>query len=665
MKKLISSILIICTSLTSYAQDFKFKKVSKEEVLEKSHPSDSTAAAATLWEEGNLKMRFDDGFVYDLEVTKRVKIYSKDGFDVATITIPFYSGGNNSDKEKVSGLKAYVYNLENGKVQDEKLKGSDFIEEEKSEYWSEVKFTFPNLKPGTVFEYTYTISSPYYTELPKWNFQDEIPVNYSSYKLTIPEMLTYKEQVRGFHNIERSVEDVYMMFKIKSSNTNEKSLNDKDKTEAKSYEYIAKNIPKLKDEPYVNNLQNFMTSIKHVLSFSRIGLGEVNEFSTTWPEISKSLQKSESFGRQLDKTNYYEDDLQPIIQGSENEAALVAKIFTYVKNNIKWNKYNGIYTSTRLKKVYEEKTGNIADINLMLTSMLRYAGIEANPVLISTVDNGIPSNFVSRKDYNYVISSVELDGNLYLLDASSPYSAPNILPMRCINWFGQMIKPNGTAQQVSLQPQEKSKDNFFLNLKLKEDGSVEGEMRRQYTNHLGYLYRVRFTEADREDYIEKKENDYEVEILEYDNQNINKLSDAVVETITFKKEAAADVINENIYFSPLLFLATDENPFKQDQKERKLPIDFTFPRTSRYIINLEIPEGYTVDYLPEPAAVALPQNKAMFRYNIQKGNSGVIQIVVTEDINTAILPADFYLPLKDYFSQIVSKETDKIVLKKL
>jgi hypothetical protein len=228
-----------------------------------------------------------------------------------------------------------------------------------------------------------------------------------------------------------------------------------------------------------------------------------------------------------------------------------------------------------------------------------------------------------------------------------------------------MIKPDNTAQQISLQPIEKSKDNFFLNLKLKEDGSVEGEMRRQYTNHLGYLYRVRYTEVDEEKYIEKKENDYEIEILEYGNKNINKLSDAVVETMSFKKENAADVINDNIYFSPMLFLATDENPFKQDQKERKLPIDFTFPTSSRYIINLEIPEGYAVDYLPEPTAVALPQQKAMFRYNIQKDNSGVVQIVVTEDINTAILPAEFYVPLKDYFSQIVSKETDKIVLKKL
>jgi transglutaminase-like putative cysteine protease len=659
MNKLIK-IIVFFTCVHIFGQDFEFNKISNEELLEKFHPKDSTAVAATLWEDGNLKFRYSYGYEYVLEVTRRVKIYRKEGFDYGTITIPFYVGGNVSDKEKVIGLKAYVYNIEDGKVQKEKLRNKDFIEEEVSEYWSQVKFTFPNLSPGSVIEYTYTKYSQYYTELPRWNFQDEIPVNYSHYKLTIPEMFTYKEQQRGFHFIEREIKNVSTLMTIIS-----KKGRKEDRRDSKEYEYTARNVPKLKDEPYVNNVENFMTSIKHVLSYSRFGYGEVNEFSTTWPEIAKSLHENDNFGKQLDKTKYYEDDLQPIIQASDNEENLVSNIFSFVKNNIKWNNYNSIYTSGRLKEVYKEKTGNIADINLMLTSMLRYAGLQANPVLISTVDNGIPSNFVSRKDYNYVISAVNLNNNLFLLDASSPYSAPNILPLRCLNWFGQMIKPDNTAQQISLQPQEKSKDNFFLNLKLKEDGSVVGEMRRQYTNHLGHIYRVRYTEVDEEKYIEEKENDYEIEILEYGNENINKLTDAVIETMSFKKENAADVINENIYFSPMLFLATDENPFKEDQIERKLPIDFTFPRSSRYIINLEIPEGYAVDYLPEPTAVALPQQKAMFRYNIKKDNSGVVQIVVTEDINTAILPAEFYVPLKDYFSQIVSKETDKIVLKKL
>jgi hypothetical protein len=57
-------------------------------------------------------------------------------------------------------------------------------------------------------------------------------------------------------------------------------------------------------------------------------------------------------------------------------------------------------------KAYKDKTGNVAEINLMLTAMLRYAGLNANPVLVSTRSNGI-AMFPNRTAFNYVIAAVE------------------------------------------------------------------------------------------------------------------------------------------------------------------------------------------------------------------------------------------------------------------
>ena len=59
-----------------------------------------------------------------------------------------------------------------------------------------------------------------------------------------------------------------------------------------------------------------------------------------------------------------------------------------------------------MRKAYKDKTGNVAEINLMLTAMLRYAGINANPVLVSTRSNGI-ALFPNRTAFNYVIAAVE------------------------------------------------------------------------------------------------------------------------------------------------------------------------------------------------------------------------------------------------------------------
>jgi hypothetical protein len=59
----------------------------------------------------------------------------------------------------------------------------------------------------------------------------------------------------------------------------------------------------------------------------------------------------------------------------------------YVKANVIWNNYG--YSCDGVKTAYKKiKLGNVAS-NLMLTAMLRYAGLTANPVLVSTRSNGI------------------------------------------------------------------------------------------------------------------------------------------------------------------------------------------------------------------------------------------------------------------------------------
>ncbi|RRO21397.1 DUF3857 domain-containing protein [Flavobacteriaceae bacterium 14752] len=667
-------LFIILSSISLNAQEFEFKEVTKAELQEKFHPQDSTAPAAVLYEKGYLTMRFDDGWNYHLDVTKRVKIYNSDGFDYATVEIPYYYGSNTKSRENVKSIKAYIYNLEGNKIKDEKLRNRDIIDEETTEFWKKVKFTFPNVKPGSVIEYTYTYESPHIDEFPRWNFQDEIPVNHSYYELILPNHFGYNEYSKGFHTINKNIENtiIDVSFRVDNQAMNSYgtgSLSSESGTstmEARKYSYEAHNVPKLKDEPFVNNHNNFITSIQHELSYYKNPSNNTfKEFTTNWKNASLTLQKSESFGEELDETKYFEEDVNKILSQPSSEEEKIFNIFNFVKNHMSWNDYVGIYCSDKLKKVYKERIGNIADINLMLTSMLRYAGFEAHPVLVSTIQNGIPSQYVSTENYNYIIAAIELENNqILLLDASNPYTAPNLLPTRCLNWHGRLVRPNGTSKQIQLNPTSASVDNFIMNIKLDASGKITGKMRRQYTNQYAFEYRNKFSSADPKNYVSKLQNALKVNITDYKSDNVKNLSKPVVETLSFNVEGAVDIINDNIYLSPLLFLSQNENPFKQNQKERKLPINFTFPKSQKYMINVDIPEGYTIDYMPEPKAIALPNDKGMYRFNIRKSPTGDLQIIVIKELKQSILSADYYQPLKDFYKNIVNKETDKIVLVK-
>lgn len=112
----------------------------------------------------------------------------------------------------------------------------------------------------------------------------------------------------------------------------------------------------------------------------------------------------------------------------------------------------------------------------------------------------------------------------------------------------------------------------------------------------------------------------------------------------------------------MLYLASKENPFKQET--RVYPIDFGYPKQEKYNININIPEGFAVESIPQPMNIASGENVGAFKY-ITANSETSIQIVITKNINTAIVPADFYPVLKDFYQQMTDKQNEKIVLKKI
>ena len=117
-----------------------------------------------------------------------------------------------------------------------------------------------------------------------------------------------------------------------------------------------------------------------------------------------------------------------------------------------------------------------------------------------------------------------------------------------------------------------------------------------------------------------------------------------------------------MYISPLLYFTTTENPFKQETRE--YPVDFVYPHQDKYNISLTIPDGYTVETLPQPTAVSMPENMANFKYNLSN-NGNQLQIIYSLDINSAIMGSEDYEILKNFFKELINKHSEKVVIKKV
>lgn len=659
-------MLLVVTGFSAQAQKYELGEVTKAELEEKTHPADPSAPAAVLFSKGESYMAFTekDGFSLVTEVEMKIKIYTKDGYDWANKAVMYYYSEN--ERESINVTKAATYNLEGGAIKKTKLKSEGEFAEQANKYWKRKKIMMPDVKEGSIVEYKYTIISPFVHVMPDWRFQESIPVQHSEFTTRIPEYFVFNTNFRGYYPPKVTKKSA-----ARSLNFTEKTRQDNRPTQIttskvdyteEAITYTLENLPAMKNEKYTTNIDNYTASVEHEISLTKYPQQPVKTYSSSWEDVAKTIYQHEDFGDELKRTGYFEDDLKALIAGITSPQEKGAVIFNYVKNRMNWNDYYSYYCQDGIKKAYTAKVGNVAEINLMLTAMLRYAGLDANPVLVSTRSNKI-ALFPNRSAFNYVISAVVVDNKMVLLDATSKSAMPNILPTRALNWMGRLIRKDGSSMAIDLMPQITSKEVVNLMVSLDKDGKASGKVRDQYFDQNAFSFREGYLGISQESYLEQLEGHYKgLEIADYKVTNDKDLSKPVIEEYSFKHNALTDIIGDKIYINPMLFLTTAENPFKQEKRE--YPVDFVFPHQDKYMINLTLPEGYTVESLPTSIALNMEENIGSFKYNIASGSANQIQISAVMDINYATIPQDYYPTLKDFFQKVIEKQNEKIVLKK-
>ncbi len=661
------------TGIYVNAQDYRFGKVSVEEVAQKQHPVDPDAHAAILYREYKTDFQYaeDDGFYLMTEVFERVKIYDKEGFDWANKVVELYQTAGSQDEE-LTGLKGYTYSLDsNGKLEETKLKRDGIFDEEVSKYMELKKFTMPNVSEGCVIEYQYTIKSPFYSNIDAFRFQESIPVEKSEMRFVSPEYFSFKTHSRGWipFNILTEGKTRTMTYRytvpanpsirggraVPSTQTTNVTFKED------VYTVSMENVPGVKEEKYAGNIDNFMSSLKFELSYTKFPSSNINSYTTNWEAVSKSIYDSPSFGDQLSTKNFFKKDIDALLSGISNPETKMIKIFEFVKAKMAWNGYTGFYANEGVKDAYKKGTGNVGDINLMLTAMLRYAGLNANPILISTKNHGVPI-FPTRNGFNYVIAGVEIPNGVLLLDASDKFSEVGILSEKLLNWQGRIIREEGSSAWVPLVPTKPATESVMLNATLNSDQSLEGDLQCRFSGHYAMRHRETYHNLDDESKRMLLEKDKgETELSEIAFENLKKLYIPVNLSYSFKTTDAVEEIGDKLYLSPMLFLALKESPFQME--ERQYPVDFQYPMKDRYIINITIPEGYVVETIPEAIAYSLGENEGSFKY-VANQRGAIIQVSTEFTISQALISSEKYGDLKKFYQLIIDKQNEKIVLSK-
>ncbi|PTX12280.1 uncharacterized protein DUF3858 [Pontibacter mucosus] len=634
------------------AQAVKFGKVTEDELKMSSYDKDTSAAAVILSDYGFARFEYMGELKLVVERQMRIKIFKKSAYDLADFVVPYYQRG--SGKERVSSVKGFTYNLENGKIKKDKLEGSSIFDEKTSEYWYAKKFTMPNVKEGSVIDVSYTVTSDFIYALRDWEFQHKVPVAWSEFRARIPEYFDYKFLVQGYHGLHKN--EQLKETATGSAKSSPDMLNN-------AYVWIMKDVPALKEEKYITTVRDYQSKIEFELQRVQFPGQTARIMTGDWAKVTSDLLTEDRFGVQLNRSAFFKEQLAAVQGKYKTQPEQLAAIFDLVKSRMKWNGNNGYYANTTIRKAWDERAGNAADINLLLTSMLLEAGFDAAPVLVSTRSNGRVNPAMSPMitKFNYVITHVKLDDKEYLLDATDPLVPVGVLPGRCLNGQGRLIK-KGADRWVNLSPVTNYTKLVSADLSMNAQGELVGTGRESLGGYGAINMRRTILDEGESKYTERLAKEVgDFKLTKPEVKNLEDLSSTLDITYNINVNGSGSN-NSIIYLNPMLGRGEKENPFKLE--ERLYPVDFGTPIDETFVCRLAIPEGYEIEEMPQSIAVNLPENGGRFTYMVQQeGNT--LQVLSRLNINKPVFYAQEYAYLKEFYNRIIAKHAEQIVLKKI
>lgn len=584
------------------------------------------------------------------EVHVKTKVFDAKKFDFATIEIPYYEG-NEYYGEEIKDYKAVTHN---GAVQ-KFVPNNAFYKTQKSGVGSVLKFTFPDVQDGSILEYSYTIISPYFYDLDGWEFQHELPTIYSEFKTDLPPHFRYNRILYGNKKlaIEKAVVNGNSFLVPSNSGHIDTELDT----------YAMRDVPSFKEESYMLAKKNYVSRIVYEPLAFKAFYGWDQIFTRDWKDVDKRFENDDDFGEQLTKKSYFKKQLPGSILEIENDLERAKAVYSFIQDRYTWN---GRYFNSeiKVKDAFDEKLGSVTAINLSLINALEAAKLEAKPMLLSTRNNGLPTElYPVLSNFNYVVAVLQINNENILLDATNKQAPFGVIPFQALNVQGRVMDFKKGSYWMPIEPFKQNIHYANAQIAAGADGSFSGKVNQASYGYIGLEKRSTIEEKTLEEYIKIEENDKAgIEIDSLQVEDLSQIEKPFKEnySISIDPETVGNKVILHPFFNKTYL---NENPFKM--KERSYPMDFGFPFTNTYIISIDLGNVYEIEQLPKSRIIKLQgeDGECSVTYAAEGSN---INIRFNMKLSAYNFPPDAYQSLKEFFGTMITMlKEESIVLKKI
>lgn len=616
-----------------------FGEADATELALKACAFDPSAAAMKLFDIQDMEYE-PSPFGGKIKTDKRVriKIFTEKGFSSATITIPYYSNKKNT---KIENLQAVIFNIDAaGKITKQALEEADFFKDKAMEKVGIIRFTFPNLQPGSVIEYSYTISEKNRLYFDNWVLQADIPTRYAFASVTIPTFSRIKDVLFGNDSITRKTEQLT------------KGLDREKKI------YFKENISAFIPEPLMSSQKDNLLRLGFIFfPDSPISMEDMSPTSM-WRLAGNMLLRSPQFDqlgkKEIPGTQKIIDTALSIIYSRDR----IKYLFETVKKRFPDNTGQS-GSIDEIDDIWKSRSATSAQINMILFNFLKRAQVKCHMLLISTRENGmINIDFPNFGQFNGM-DIVAIDNeSYYILDASIRHQPFDIPPLNILNRNAFLLDPDKIQWIKINDDRPLFKQNTDVFAMLTKEGVLEGSVSVRY---FDYAKSAELDTVGKKNNKEGKFFDTNVQGLKIltEKKETEAADDSYLRSIEFDYEAPQS--GDFCFINPQFLSTKKINPFTSDT--RKTDIDFGSSQEFHLNMQLEVADNFTIETLPQNLMVRSPDSS--FAYSrIVSATGANISFSQTININKALFDKKDYAGLYDFFSRISSLMAEEIILKR-
>jgi hypothetical protein len=605
--------LCACAARAS-ASDNDWKPIDPAQLAMKTPLVEKDAdAEAIFWE-----VRADDGDEQDFVLSNyiRIKIFTDRGRESQSkVEIPYYGD------TRIKDIAARTIKPDGSIVE---LKKEDIFDKtivrQGGNKLRAKSFALQGVEPGSIVEYRWREVHPNSSaDRIRLRFQRDIPI----------ENVTY--YIKPSANIEGASAMRFQPFRMEQPKFN--------KEKNGFFSTSLANVPAYREEPN-------MPPEDEVRKWMLIYYSKDDKIDPTayWSMVGKGFYEANKSGMKVN--DEVKRKAAEIIGDAQTPEQKLERLYDFCRTKIKNLNDDAIgLTDIDREKLKDTKSpadtikqgqGSSRSIDQLFAALAQSAGFDARPALLGDrSDHFFDPSFANTYFIDQVIIAVKVGNDWRFYDPSETY-----LPAGMLAWGAEMqdalvSDPKEPVWvKTPLSPPEKSVETRTAKLKLLDDGTLEGMVHVEYTGHAG-AYMKEYNDDDSPQQREETLRDRvkaRMSTAEITDVKIENVTDPIKPfTYEYKVRVPgyAQRTGKRLFLQPAFFERGLSPLFPTS--DRRNPIYFHYPWSESDTVEIELPEGFTLDSADAPTP---------FTANNVSGYD--VKIGVTKDGHTLVYHRTFF-----------------------